>query len=108
MEGALLFVYVQNAFSQRQSPGNVFNWDLLQVTESMAQTDNLYTPSISFYCFYIPSIAQVPGKTASLSDGGRENTRLGASWACGDMSGMLTGDVGSHLHNSKVKTSDAV
>lgn len=47
MEGALLFVYVQNAFSQRQSPGNVFNWDLLQVTESMAQTDNFYTPSIS-------------------------------------------------------------
>jgi len=33
---------------------------------------------------------------------------LGASRACDVTSGMLTGDVGSHLHDSKVKTSDAV
>lgn len=47
MEGLLLFVYVQNAFSQRQSPGNVFNWDLLQVAEPMAPTGNFYTPLTS-------------------------------------------------------------
>lgn len=95
MEGALLFVYVQNAFSQRQSPGNVFHWDLLQVTEPMAQTDSFYTPSIS------TSLLRYLEKQLPLVMRGEKTP----AWV--PLGHMLTGDAGSHLHNSNVKTSDA-